>query len=193
MAHATAIQIKIVLIDSDPPIWRRVVVPDSVSLASLHLVIQVAMGWTNAHLHEFDVDGTRFTEFDEDIRNGASDSTMVTLKELGFDQPGRTVTYLYDFGDDWRHQITVEAILAETPSEELPACVDGDRACPPEDSGGVFGYEDLVEVLSNPDHPEYREYVAWVGGDFDPEAFDHELVNRTLRELFGQSDREPVN
>ena len=193
MAHATAIQIKIELEGADPPIWRRVVVPDSISLASLHLVIQVAMGWSNSHLHEFVVDGERYTEFDEDILEGARDSAMVTLHDLGFDHGGRTVTYVYDFGDDWRHVVTVETTSPAEVPEELPACVAGERACPPEDSGGIYGYEDLLEVLADPGHPEYREYLAWAGGAFDPDELDLELVNRTLHEVFGQVEGEPVN
>jgi hypothetical protein len=187
MPDSFVLQLKISLVNSKPPIWRRVVVPESMTLAELHLVIQIAMGWEDAHLHDFEVGGERYLkldEFDEYIDPDAHDSTTVTLRGLKLNRKGRVFGYTYDFGDDWRHRIVVEERRPAGDETSLPVCVAGKRACPPEDSGGLGGYAHHLAVASDPDHPLFNEYADWLDPEFDPEAFDMEPVNRALSRGF---------
>ena len=188
MINGKALQLKITLVGSKPPIWRRVLVHESFTLADLHVVIQIVMGWENSHLHDFEMGGERFTEFEEDIQSGARDSTSVTLRNLGLNSKGRTVTYNYDFGDGWRHKVVVESSRPAEDSALLPVCVTGRRACPPEDSGGVHGYEYLLEAVSDAKHRDHDELSEWLDPDFDPEAFDVDRVNRDLRRVFSEGN-----
>jgi hypothetical protein len=193
MAHDMALQLKISLVESKPLIWRRVIVPESLTLADLHRVIQIVMGWENSHLHEFKVSGERYTEFEEDIQSGAGDSTAVTLRSLNLNREGQIFLYNYDFGDDWLHQILVESSRTVEDSEKLPVCETGRRACPPEDSGGVHRYEYLLEAVSDPTNPDHEELSEWLDPEFDPEAFDADRVNRDLRRFFDEGGGLPVN
>jgi hypothetical protein len=178
--QARIYQIRITLQDSDPPIWRRIQVHGDTSLDKLHDVIQVAMGWTNSHLHQFIVDGAYFGPFDPEYPEPPmGDETQSTLRQIAKGQ-GSVFTYEYDFGDSWHHELLVESI--EPPEEfKYPVCLAGERACPPEDVGGIWGYEEFLDAIRDPDHPEHEDYVEWIGGEFDPEAFDLEAVNTALR------------
>jgi len=171
VAPRTAHRLKISIVDTKPPVWRRVLVDSSQSFRHLHLVVQVAFGWAGYHLHEFEVREVRVGEPDpeEDWREPPQDERRIRINSLTAE--GTTFLYTYDFGDDWRHQIEVEAVEAAGPDVALPALIDGRRACPPEDSGGPGGYEELLQVLSDPTHPDHEHYSGWAG-DFDPEAFN---------------------
>ena len=193
MANDTVLQLKVSLVGSKPPIWRRVAVPESLTLAELHEVIQIVMGWENSHLHDFEVGGERYTEFEEDIQSGAGDSTAVTLRSMKLNRKGRAFLYNYDFGDCWRHQILVESSTPAEDAAKLPMCVTGRRACPPEDSGGVHRYAYLLEAVSDPNHPDHQELSDWLDPDFDLEAFDVDRVNRDLRRVFSEDDGLPGN
>jgi hypothetical protein len=155
-----------------PPIWRRVEVSDC-SLAELHVVVQAAMGWTDCHLHEFEIDLDRYSvpsPFGGDEDMGTIDARDVWLSEV-IRGKGAKLRYMYDFGDGWDHSIKVEAVEAGDPSQVYPRCVKGNRNCPPEDCGGVCGYQELLEILSDPKHPEHEERIEWIG-EFDSESFD---------------------
>lgn len=155
-----------------PPIWRRVEVPDC-SLAELHVVIQVAMGWSDCHLHEFEINHNRYSvpsPFGGDEDMDTIDARDVWLSEV-IRGKGSKFRYMYDFGDGWDHSIKVEAVEAADPSQIYPRCVKGKRNCPPEDCGGVWGYKQLLEIVSDPKHPEHEERIEW-HGEFDPESFD---------------------
>ncbi len=169
-------QLKITLRDIRPPIWRRVLVPDC-SLEELHEITQAAMGWENYHLYDFRVEGTRYTDprgMDELEMKDASRARLSTLvKEKS------RFTYTYDFGDDWHHEILVEKILTADSSRAVPSCVDGKRACPPEDCGGPWGYGDFVEAIGDPGNERHEELREWAG-DFDAEAFDIDAINAVL-------------
>jgi hypothetical protein len=193
MANDMVLELKISLVESKPPIWRRVIVPEFLTLADLHRVIQIVMGWQTSHLHEFEVTGERYTEFEEDIQSGAGDSSAVTLRSLKLNRVGRTFLYNYDFGDDWLHEIVVESFRPADKSVKLPVCVTGRRAGPPEDSGGVHRYEYLLEAVSDPTHADHQELSAWLDLKFDPEAFDVNRVNRDLRRVFSEDAGLPVN
>jgi len=174
-------QLKITLEVISPPIWRRVHVPADLRLDGLHRVVQAAMGWTNSHLHEFKFRARRFSDptFDEDVGLEIEDERDVSLGSLV--GRGQKLRYQYDFGDNWRHEVLVEKVLELDERVTYPVCVGGERACPPEDVGGVAGYSRFIEVLANAEHPEHDETLTWIGGAFDPESFDVNLANRALR------------
>ena len=159
-------QLKITLLGVRPQVWRRIQVPETTTLAQLHSVLQVVMGWEGYHLHQF-LD---------------SEDEAMTLAEL-IEDDLFSFGYLYDFGDMWQHEIKVEKRLESKPGKNYPICLAGKRACPPEDCGGDWGYAHLLEVMKNPRHPQYEERMEWVGSEFDPKAFDIEEVNQVLREL----------
>ena len=179
-------QIKVTLQGVKPPVWRRLLVPSSVSLSKLHDILQVALGWTDSHLHLFDVRGQIYgvpdPEFANDMRNEARvqlDQALVREKD--------TMLYDYDFGDGWRHKIILEKIVQLTPETRAPLCVAGARACPPEDCGGVWGYANLLEVIANPSHPDHEEMLEWLDEEFDPAHFEVEEVNAMLAPKRGRA------
>jgi hypothetical protein len=181
IARTKVYQLKITLKDIKPPVWRRVLVPNC-SLDTLHEVIQAAMGWDNSHLHEFQIGGQRYTDpqsasqMDDEVDAEFDLDDLITKEKSKF-------TYSYDFGDDWRHEIVVEKILPPGEGVSFALCVDGKRACPPEDCGGPWGYADFVDAIGDPSHEEHEHLLEWVGGEFDPEAFDPEEVNGQLRTI----------
>ena len=175
-------QIKVTLEDSKPPIWRRLLVRSDITLAGLHRIIQAAMGWWDYHLHQFIVGGTYFGEPHPDYDDylDMHDERDVTLRQI-VPGEGFKFRYEYDFGDSWLHQVLVEKILPPEPGQHYPACLKGRRACPPEDVGGIWGYYGFLEAIQDPNHPEHEDYKEWIGGEFNPEAFDLDEVNRALR------------
>lgn len=174
-------QIKMTVRGSQPLIWRRVQVRSDITLAKLHRILQCVMGWGNAHLHRFVIEGQRYGMPDKDQvgPRGTKDERAYQLCEVVGASRGRFV-YHYDFGDDWEHILVVERVLPPDKSIHYPMCLVGGRACPPEDVGGVSGYEDFLRAIKDPKHPEHEEYLEWIGGNFDPEAFDLNEVNRIL-------------
>ncbi len=176
-------QFKVTLKYIRPPIWRRIQVLSDHTLGDLHLVLQVVMGWSNDHLHEFRIGQVSYGVQDPEMDWGGPDidEDDVTLDQV-VTQKGARVHYQYDFGDSWDHEIQLEKILDVEPGRQYPACITGKRACPPEDIGGVWGYVRFLETMANPRDPEYKEMREWWGADsFDPEAFDLEEVNARLR------------
>lgn len=173
------LQLKIQLRDIRPPIWRRVLVPGEMTLAELHHVIQTAMGWTNSHLHEFDVDGARYGVPDPDWgMDEVVDESRVKLFRVA--PAGSRFRYSYDFGDGWDHEITVEEVLEPQPGTPYPSCIAGRRACPPEDVGGPGGYGDFLAAIADPSHADHTRLVEWVGGPFDPAEFDLAATDKWL-------------
>jgi hypothetical protein len=181
-------QLKIVLVGTKPPVWRRLQVPGNANLGWLHAVLQVAMGWTNSHLHLFEVDDSRYTDprQSDDMDLGVEpdrDEAKATLMQVA-SKAGAKFSYEYDFGDSWEHKIHLEKILPPDPSVATTAiCLDGERSCPPEDCGGIWGYAELLKTLKSPKHPEHERMKEWIGGTFDAEAFDVDNVNLWLRKL----------
>lgn len=184
-------QFKITLLGTDPPIWRRVQVRDGI-LEELHVVIQIAMGWTDSHMHEFRVGDRSFADpgmmQDTFGELECSDSTTTRLSDVLFDGEGERkkdkLIYLYDFGDSWEHEVKFEKKVEAEPKVKYPQCVEGERACPPDDCGGVWGFADFVEAMADPKHPEHRSLKEWFGGKFDPAKFSAEAVNKTLKRYF---------
>jgi len=181
-SKAQIYQIKVTLNESKPPIWRRIMVAGDATLEKLHYVLQVAMGWTNSHLHQFIVGQTVFGQPHPDYGLEMRDERRVKLGQIAPGE-GFTFRYEYDFGDSWLHNLLVEKVLEPEPGQQYPVCVKGERACPPEDVGGVWGYEGFLEAIGDPDHPEHEDYLEWIGGEFDAEEFDLDAVNEALRAL----------
>jgi hypothetical protein len=181
-AETQIYQLKITLKDSKPPIWRRVQVPSDISLAKLHWIIQEIMGWTDSHLHQFKLRDTYYGVPHPDYFHEVKDEKTARLNQL-VSRPKAKLVYEYDFGDSWEHEIVLEKALPPEPGVQYPVCITGKRACPPEDCGGVWGYAGFLEAVQNPDHPEHGDMMEWIGGSFDPEAFDLDAVNRALRRV----------
>jgi hypothetical protein len=180
-----AVELTVVLRDTEPVVWRRIVVPTSLTLRQLHAVLQTAMGWEDYHLHLFDVRGVLYGDVEE-FPGEIGDEETFTVGDAA--AVAGTWRYQYDFGDGWDQDIRVGQRLASV-GLGTPHCVDGARACPPEDCGGAPGYEHLLAVLADPADPEHAELLEWVGGEFDPDAFDVAATNEIL-ELYDRHTRQ---
>lgn len=159
--------------------------PGHATLGQLHDILQASMGWGNGHLHQFTVGDVVYSapRFELDaLGDEVEDERTVTVAEV-LSRKGDWVLYEYDFGDGWEHLLQVEKVGLAEAGGETPLCIAGARACPPEDCGGPWGYGELLEILRDSLHAEHAEMLEWVGGRFDPEAFDLEAVNRRLRAL----------
>ena len=177
-------QFKITLLEISPKIWRRIQVPEKYSFWDLHVAIQDAMGWQDKHLHLFKIKRKRAHKH---AHIGIPDDEMFDDEpkvqpswEMGirthFNDLGIEAIYEYDFGDGWIHKILLEGYMVKKRGIKYPHCIGGKRACPPEDCGGVFGYHQLLEILSDKKHSDYQEMVNWLGGEYNPEFFDPEIV-----------------
>jgi hypothetical protein len=166
------------LAEIEPPIWRRVAVPGSSTLHGLHEVIQVAIGWENYHLYQFDIHGTRYEDPNPDDRDATiPDPRAFILDQIDLTQ-GSRFEYRYDFGDDWLHQVLVEGVVPLPAGFLLPLCLGGARAGPPEDCGGVVGYDELISASGRPRSARARELQEWLGRVYDPEKLDLGAINR---------------
>lgn len=176
-------QLKVTLRETKPPIWRRVLVDGSDTLDKLHEVIQAAFGWWGYHLHEFEVGRARYgvPDPDDDLGEPTRDERRTRLDAIA--DEGTSFRYTYDFGDGWDHRVVVEKVLPAGAEMALPTCVDGRRACPPEDCGGPWGYLELLAILADPGHPEHLERLEWLERPLDPEAFDPNDFAQNLRNL----------
>ncbi|MBN2432421.1 MAG: plasmid pRiA4b ORF-3 family protein [Acidobacteria bacterium] len=177
-------QIKVTLRHSKPPIWRRLLVSGGVTLNELHKIIQIAMGWTNSHLHQFIIAGEFFSIPNEEDWKTVIDEREYRLAEL-VPVTRSKFLYEYDFGDGWQHDILVENILPPDPGAKYPHCVTGKRACPPEDVGGIWGFEEFLEAMRDPEHEEHESYMEWCGEPYDPEELDREEINEGLKDIDG--------
>ena len=180
-----AYRLKITLKGIRPPIWRRILVPD-VSLARLHKILQAVMGWRNSHLYLFEIDGSSYTDPESAAELDLKVADRVSLAAV-LPPEGARFRYLYDWGDQWEHDVVVEATLPPVAERVTPTCLAGKRSCPPEDLGGDSGYGRFLEVLRDARHVERAEVLRWLRvrkyTPFDPEAFDRDSVNKGLRRL----------
>ncbi len=179
------LQFKITLGAIDPPVWRRIQVPNYYSFWDLHVAIQDAMGWLDCHLHRFEVffpktkvmhkigiplsEETGFD--DEDLLTGWEEIVAKCFQDR---EP--RISYLYDFGDDWKHAVEFEGLHPRDPGKKYPACLDGARSCPPEDCGGPYGYAETLKIIADKNREEHEEMLEWLGAKFDPERFDPRKV-----------------
>ena len=183
-AEPRVYQFNVALLEITPPIWRTIQVPETYTFWDLHVAIQDAMGWLDYHLHLFHVNQPDTGEVvkigipDDDAFEG--DEPHLPGWEIPvatyFHRPGIVVRYEYDFGDGWEHEVTLEAIVPRENGQTYPRCLGGARRCPPEDCGGVGGYEELLVVMGDPTHEEYEERLQWLGGRYEPEKFDPKKV-----------------
>lgn len=179
--NLTIYRFKIVLKDTNPLIWRQIEVND-VTIEGLHLLIQTAMGWTNSHLHLFEIGEKIYSSIPSTIAElKAIDSRNLRISDLVRTHgPKLRMIYEYDFGDGWRHDIILEKVSNAESGATFPQCIGGERACPPEDVGGTDAFEDYVEAITDPDHPEHAELLDWKG-PFDPEKFDPKIATRRMK------------
>ncbi|QDT59468.1 Plasmid pRiA4b ORF-3-like protein [Stieleria bergensis] len=177
-------QFKITLLESQPPIWRRIQVKDS-TLDKFHERIQTAMGWTNSNLHRFEIENERYGDpelLDDGFEDfECVDSTVTKISEI-IPKDGNRFQFLYkyDFGDGWEHEVLFEGCLKAEKGGRYPVCVEGERNCPPEDVGGVWGYAEFLEAIANPKHEQHDDFVEWAG-DFDSKEFDAGETTKTMR------------
>jgi hypothetical protein len=185
------VQLKISLKNSTPPIWRRVLVKSSISFYELHYTIQVVMGWGNYHLYEFKVGNYRIGTIDEDFDDPESGGPeIIDAKEISLDEvltkgEVKNFSYEYDFGDGWIHSIVIEKTMPLEQDKYYPVCLKGKLNCPPEDCGGLYGYYDLLKIISNKKHPEHKETIERLGGGFDPNEFEVDDVNDAFEDIKG--------
>lgn len=163
----------------EPPVWRAIQVPGDYSFWDLHVAIQDAMGWLDYHLHEFEIinpatgNVERIGIPDEDFLDEEQTLAGWEVKISDYFSPeNATASYTYDFGDGWVHTVTVKEVVERDPDSSYPRCAGGQRACPPEDCGGPWGYQEFLEAIRNADHEEHHRMLEWAGGSFDAEAFD---------------------
>jgi len=190
--HVKAWQMRIDLDGAWPPVWRRILVPGGINLLELHEIIQDAFGWEDYHLHQYIIRGVEYGDPENDEYGDwdIHDETVISLSELDL-APGESFSYTYDFGDNWTHTLRVERILTVEGRKRLPRCLGGERACPPEDVGGIGGYAEFLDALADPGHPEHDRFQEWIGGSFDPERFDPKNANRRLADR-AAAKRAPV-
>lgn len=172
-------QLKIALDEIRPPIWRRIQVKSDMTRFHLHRIIQAIMGWDGYHLHQFRFGNILYRVPHPHDFCKVIDERNVKLSQVITQEKARFV-YEYDFGDSWEHKILVEKILPLEADKSHPVCLKGKRACPPEDCGGSYGYYRFLEKIQDPEHPEHKEMLDWVGCDFDPEYFDIDVINAVL-------------
>lgn len=176
-------RLKITLLEIKPPIWRRIQAPASIKLCCLHTAIQVAMGWTDSHLHQWEKDGKNWgvPEWDEFGDLDLIDESRTRLADV-LQSERDSMVYVYDFGDNWQHKMVLEKIIPVNDVVNTPICIGGERRCPPEDVGGVSGYGQFLEAICDPRHEDYEDYVRWAGGHFIDE-FDLKAANETLSRM----------
>jgi hypothetical protein len=178
-------QLKVTLDRIRPPIWRRIQVRGDISLFKLHKILQEVMGWYDCHLHQFLIDGESYSIISREADMLGDDFKDEKKFRLDRIIPGEKFkfVYEYDFGDSWSHTILVEKIFKPEEELEHPVCLKGKRSAPPEDCGGEGGYYHLLKALRDRSHPEHKDMLMWVGGKFDPEYFDADMVNERLKKI----------
>jgi len=175
-------EIKIELEEIEPEIWRKIKLPANVKLHKAHEIFQIAMGWTNSHLHQLIKGKKIYMDPELDDLGDTINEKKYKLEQM-LKKPKDKLQYEYDFGDGWLHKITLNKISELDKPIKHAICTGGKRACPPEDVGGISGYMDLLDALSDPEHEEHEEYIEWVGIDFDSEKFDIKECNKYLKML----------
>src|SRR4030043_2447042 len=177
-------QIKVTLRGPPPAIWRRILIPSNTTLLKLHDIIQIVMSWEDAHLHMFKIPGLVYGDPMNDVYGDISTALEAhyKLNQL-IHSAGQRFSYEYDFGDSWEHELVVEKILLGQEHLPTPICLKGKRACPPEEVGGVGGYENFLKAIHDPKHEEHEDFLNWIGGEFEPETFDLDEVNVRLKRM----------
>jgi hypothetical protein len=200
MMTTKVLQFKITLRDVKPVVWRRIQVPENFTFWDLHVALQNAMGWWDSHLHEFEVCNPKTKEVEHfGIPDGEDDPYTVLpdwetkIHEYFDAKANKSVIYRYDFGDNWEHELKFEGDFDKSEGK-YPRCLEGENACPPEDVGGEPGYKDFLRCIKNPKDPEHHSMLEWVGGKFDPKAFDaHKVKFDNPKTRWKKVFEEPVS
>lgn len=171
------LKLRIKITDIEPEIWREILIENNITFKKLHEIIQLSFGWTNSHLYNFDVNGILFSIPDIEFENNDLDIKNKVTEFLI--EKGQKVLYIYDFGDNWEHEIEIVEVLEKEKGIRYPKCLDGSRNGPPEDCGGVPGYEDIIDALTIKDKSEYEDLLEWLG-DYDPAEFDIDKINKAI-------------
>jgi hypothetical protein len=185
VAQFTALQaqLRIELREVQPRVWRRILVPENITLSKLHVALNWAMGWHGGHLHEYEIARQRYGIPDPDWPDGGmTDERRIRLKPMLTDGL-RRFRYIYDLGDYWEHDVTVEDLIVPTASTPAVRCLAGENACPPEDVGSAAGYAEFLAAIADPAHEDHDTMLQWIGGSFDPAAFDLDAVNARLASI----------
>lgn len=180
----TIARLRITLSDTDPAIWRTVDVPVEASLKMVHDIIQAAMGWQDYHPWEFEADERRYglpdPEWPDDTLAAAKNTKLKTLIDRGIQH----LDYTYDMGDNWHHSIAIEAVEPGQPDTKYPRYIDGERRCPPEDCGGTPGFENFLDAITDPKHPDHAELIERYDGCYDgayqPDTIDELIAKRRV-------------
>lgn len=176
-------QLKVTLNGSEPPVWRQIQLTGDQTLEDVHDILQSALGWQNQEMFQFIIDDQFYGDADLGTSAARQAASSVTLGDL-IKRPKCSFIYEYDLADGWEHDVTIEKIRPVDSEEAfIPVCLDGANATPPENSGGIFGYYELLSVLKDPQHPAYQE-MKELYGDVSPRDFDLEATNARLRSLF---------
>jgi hypothetical protein len=173
-------QLQVVLKNTKPKIWRRLLVNSDTLLVDLHRIIQTTMGWTNSHLHRFSDGVTEYAPKELEIED-SKNSRTIKLNTILKKEKSK-ILYEYDFGDSWNHDIILEKIIKAEETGQIPRCIKGERNCPPEDCGGPWGYIELLQTISDPKHEDYESMIEWLGEKFDPDYFDIDEINQNLKQ-----------
>ena len=177
----SAFRLRIQLIDVDPGIWRRILVPGSIRMSKLAEILLSAMGWSNSHLHAFTIGDQRYGMNYDDFPEGEIDEKSVTVLQALRDV--HRFTFEYDFGDSWDHEIVIEELTRSPVGLKYAVCLDGANACPPDDVGGTWGYGEFLDAMADPTHSQHATYLEWVGAHFDPSEFDLVEANARIQKL----------
>jgi hypothetical protein len=191
MTATSIARLKVTLDDVKPAVQRRLEVPLTIRLDRLHLVLQAALGWTNSHLYEIKAGGVGWGMLDPDFDDGPLDARKARLIDVLEDVGTKTIKYLYDFGDGWEHTIKVERVTVAVPGVAYPVLLDASGRCPPEDVGGLWGYDEFLDAMANPEHESHAEMKEWVGEDFDPKVVDVEALAASVAALAKAWTRKP--
>ena len=174
-------QFKVTLKDSKPKIWRRFQAEDDLMFFDLHYIIQAVMGWENDHLYQFIVEKNRYIGDPEMLESDdIMDDGKTKLSDI-FNEPKTKIIYEYDFGDGWEHELVLEKILEKDPKQHYPVCLAGKLNCPPEDCGGIYGFNNMMQILKDEKHPNHEGIKEWIGENYNPDFFDLETVNEFLK------------
>ena len=190
MSVVSIARLKITLDDVEPKVLRRIEAPLAIRLDRLHLTIQAAMGWTNSHLYEIRAGDVGWGIPDPDWGGGPLDARKAKLVDVLEDTGVKTLRYLYDFGDSWEHKIKIERLVDFEPGALYPRLIEAEGRCPPEDVGGAWGYEEMLEAIKNPEHERYAEFREWLADDFDPNVIDVPALARDVAALAKQWSRK---
>ena len=182
-SRRAAFDIVVSLVNTEPVVWRRLLLPRNITLPKVHEALQIAIGWENYHLHCFVVDKQRFGPVDPDFDDVMIDERRKRLDSI-LNESNDRIRYEYDFGDGWEHLIVLKDVFDVESGYPLPICIDGEGACPPEDVGGPHGYIEFLEAIRNKTHPRHDELVTWIGGEFDASFFDIHASNVLLGRCF---------